>query len=340
MKLHRAPDDRALHPFAGQWARIAAAALLTGLISCLPLRAGLAQTTANDVLIRGAITDDPGRGTALPNVITDADEAAIAAAIKANPNLGRVSFEARLIAEGPPIDRDVVWRIFQRSSPLSETPALIAELSSARPSIALKPGTYFVNAAHGRANLTRPITVLARGRSVEPFILNAGGLRASVTIAGDLAVPRTQAVAIDIFSDEADQSGERPRVVSGGRPGQVIRLNAGIYHIESRIGRGNAIVRAQVPVEAGKVTAVQIVHEAAIVAFKLVTTRGGEALAATRWTVLSNTGEVVLETVGAIPTHVLAPGQYIANAQSGGRRYRRDFTVSTGQNATVEIVAQ
>ncbi|MCK9912438.1 hypothetical protein MXD81_25005, partial [Microbacteriaceae bacterium K1510] len=82
------------------------------------------------------------------------------------------------------------------------------------------------------------------------------------------------------------------------------------YRIVSRYGDANAKVEADVTVEAGKLTEATISHSAARVTFKLVTRIGGEALPDTQWTVQTPDGQMVLQSIGALPTHILAPGTY------------------------------
>ena len=80
-------------------------------------------------------------------------------------------------------------------------------------------------------------------------------------------------MSYDIFSGETDQQGNRTKVMSGARPGLIVRLNAGIYHIVSTYGDANATVRADINVEAGKLTEATVSHTGARVTFKLVTVR-------------------------------------------------------------------
>ncbi|MEM9029836.1 MAG: hypothetical protein AAGC70_15860 [Pseudomonadota bacterium] len=251
---------------------------------------------------------------------------------------GQLTLEAILTNDGQPIGDNLIWRIFAPHENPSEAPRLLRKLISASPTITLPQGTYFVNASYGRAHLTRRIVVLDNGSATERFVLNAGGLRASVVFDGGRK-PNPRAVSIDVFSDETDQAGNRRRIVTGARPSTIIRLNSGIYHIQSRIGRANAYVRSEVSVEAGKLSEVKIVHKAAPITFKLVTTPGGEAIAGTRWTVLAKTGNVVRESVGALPTHVLALGAYTVIAQSRGQVFRKSFDVATSQPTDVEVLS-
>ncbi len=110
------------------------------------------------------------------------------------------------------------------------------------------------------------------------------------------------------------------------RPGVVIRLNSGIYHIVSTYGDANSVVATDVVVEPGKITEAGIDHDAGKVTLKLVQRSGGEAAADTRWTVYNAVGEVIKESAGAFPTHVLAAGDYRVAAQHGDQQYAGAFT--------------
>jgi hypothetical protein len=149
-----------------------------------------------------------------------------------------------------------------------------------------------------------------------------------------------QNVHFDILSDEEDQFGNRKEILGDAKPGVIIRLNAGAYHIVSTYGHSNATVRADVTVEPGKITEATVKHEAAPVTFKLVQSAGGEAQADTKWTVLTNTGDVVTETTGALPTHILAAGEYAAVANHNGESYTTKFSVAAGQPKQIEVVME
>lgn len=264
-----------------------------------------------------------------------------AAGTRGDPSSAQVTLVALLTQDGERIDSGLVWRVFQDDPDSTERgkKKLVGTHREASPVLRLNPGDYIVNVAFGRAHLTRRITVKAGVQSVEPFILNAGGLRVAALVnKGEPAPPSS--VTYEIFSDERDQFGNRSRVMRGAKPGVIIRLNSGIYHIVSTYGDVNAQVRADVTVEAGKLTEATVSHSAAKVTFKLVTRAGGEALADTQWSLLDAEGEVIKESVGALPTHTLAPGKYTVTAKSGGRVFRRDFTVDQGDVTEVEVVMQ
>jgi hypothetical protein len=205
------------------------------------------------------------------------------------------------------------------------------------PTAALVPGEYLVNAAYGLSNLTKKIKVES-GRSLEEtFVLNTGGLKLTATLPNGETAPEGT-VKFDILSDEEDQRGNRDMILHNAKPGLTIRLNAGAYRVESLYGDANAVVRADVTVEPGKITEATIKQTGSKTTFKLVQTLGGEALADTKWTLLTSAGDVVKENAGALPTHILAPGSYAVVADHGGLSYTRKFSIETGDAKQIEVV--
>lgn len=247
-----------------------------------------------------------------------------------------VQLVAQLTADGQRIDQGLVWRVFRAEDPEGKT-TLLNAYRDAAPVVSLKPGEYAINAAFGKANLTRLIKVQAGAPlQVEQFVINAGGLRVQALAGGKPADAKS--VAYSIYADR-DQSDSRKLVLGGAKPGVIIRLNAGIYQIVSTYGDGNAIVQSDVSVEAGKLTEATVSHAAARATFKLVQRAGGEALPDTQWTIQTAQGQEVKVSVGALPTHILAPGTYSVIAKANdGRVFQREFTLENGQMAQVEVV--
>ncbi|RYE61432.1 MAG: hypothetical protein EOP17_21035, partial [Rhizobiaceae bacterium] len=79
-------------------------------------------------------------------------------------------------------------------------------------------------------------------------------------------------------------------------------------------------------------------HKAAEVSLKLVSQPGGEAIADTAWSVLTAAGDVVNESVSALPSMVLAEGDYLAVARNKDKIYQREFKVTAGNNVDVEVL--
>lgn len=246
-----------------------------------------------------------------------------------------VKLVALLAADGQQIDQGLVWRVFQGSDSHGKA-KLIVEKREASPQIKLQPGDYTINAAFGRAHLTRKISVAASTAAVEQFVLNAGGLRLNAVTGGKPAPPGS--VTYTIFSDDRDQFANRTALLSGAKPNLIMRLNAGIYRIVSTYGDANARVEADVTVEAGKLTETTVSHAAGRTMLKLVTRAGGEALPETAWTIMNSGGEVIKDTVGALPSHYLAPGNYIVAARSAGQVYKSTFAVQDGVTTVVEVL--
>jgi hypothetical protein len=249
-----------------------------------------------------------------------------------------VALSARLTEDGQRLTRGLIWRVYSDPKPGSGKPELLVKQQSSSPTIRLEPGTYLVNVAYGRSHLTKRVTVSNGPGKPETFVLNAGGLRLTA-YAGEQKVPDTT-VSFNIYLAETDQSGQRRQIMTKARPGVIIRLNAGIYFLRSTYGGANAHVEAEVSVEAGKLTEIAIAHAAARVTFGLVTRPGGEALPATQWTIATPEGDEITQSVGALPTHILAPGSYTVTARNGGREFKREFKVEDSQMARVEVLAE
>jgi hypothetical protein len=278
-----------------------------------------------------------------PSLIDQAPPANVTVVPRTNPDPDQtsnattpVNLVALLTADGQLIDQGLVWRIYDTTGGPKGTSKLLSTHRDPSPTVSLKPGDYIINAAFGRADLTRAITVLPGAPMSEKFVLNAGGLRVKALVDG--AAPAPNLVKFDVLSGERDQLDNRERVLTNVKPNVIIRLNAGIYRIVSTYGDANAQVAADVNVEAGKMTEATVSHTAARVTFKLVTRLGGEALPDTQWTVQTPQGKVVKRSVGALPTHILAPGSYTIIAKSGTRAFKRDFTIAGGESAQVEVL--
>ncbi len=175
------------------------------------------------------------------------------------------------------------------------------------------------------------------GRSIEEtFILNTGGLKLAAVLANGEKMPE-QGIRFDIMSDEEDQFGNRATILADAKPGVVVRLNAGAYHVVSLYGDANATVRADVTVEPGKITEATVKHNGAKITFRLVQSLGGEALADTKWTILTSAGDMVKENAGALPTHILAAGSYAVVADHNGLSYTRKFSIESGETKQIEV---
>lgn len=251
---------------------------------------------------------------------------------------GAFTLEARLWAGGASLGDGVKWRIFdERPQPDGKLP-LLGEADGGVIHIRLEPGAYLVHAAYGRAGATKRIEV-NDPTGGEVVVMNAGGMRLLAVNARDQQL-RQGEVHFDIYAPDEGGSDERFLIVSEAPPGRIVSLNAGTYHVVCTYGRANAIVRADIRVDPGQLTEATIFQRAARLTLKLVEQHGGEAIANTEWSVATEAGEVVVESVGAFPNVVLAEGEYIAIARNTGRIFESTFTVEAGVHRDLEVLAQ
>lgn len=272
----------------------------------------------------------------------DSDVAAPALAPDVGPpsdiRPGTFTLEARLAIDNPPLGDGVKWRIFgDKPGPDGHLP-LLGEAEGGIIYIRLDQGSYFVHAAYGRAGATRKIEVDGpTGGDV--LVLNAGGMRLLAMNAGDQPLARGD-VVFDIYAPDEGGSEERYLLVPNAPPGRVIALNAGTYHVVCKYGDSNAVIRADVRVEPGKLTETTLFQKAARLTLKLVEEHGGEAIADTAWAIVTPAGESIVESVGAFPSVVLTEGDYTAVARHDNRIYQTNFSVVAGLNREVEVLAE
>jgi hypothetical protein len=250
----------------------------------------------------------------------------------------KLQLAARLSEDGELLGKGLAWRVYRAQPALDGSFELIDESDAPAPIFTLPADDYIVHVAYGLANTASRVS-LREGPVDETLDLEAGGLRLSALGVLDEPIPAKQ-VTVSVYSSEQDEYGQRKLLVEQAETGKVIRLNAGTYHVVSRFGDANSVMRADILVKPGQLTDATIKHRAAAVTLKLVNDAGGEALANTAWSILSPGGDVVKESYGAFPTHVLAAGEYSVVARHDGKLYSRDFLVEPGRDAEVEIVAQ
>jgi hypothetical protein len=249
---------------------------------------------------------------------------------------GSFTLEARLTADGDSLKDGVEWRIFGDRPGSDGRLPLLGQASGGVIYIRLDPGIYYIHAALGRAGLARRIEVKeATGGAV--FVLNAGGVRLLAMNGKDVPLQPGD-VSFDVYAPDEGGSEERSLIIPNAPPGKIIGLPAGTYHVVSRYGDANAVVRADIRVDAGKLTEATVYQKAARLTLKLVEAHGGEALANTEWSVLTPAGDSILESVGAFPTVVLAAGEYKAVARHDGKTFQTTFKVEPAVNRDVEVL--
>ena len=281
----------------------------------------------------------------LPAPLTQPSIAAVPPVIAppgaASPNQAVLALTARFGKDLPVISGGLVWRVFSDRPDETGNPKLVREDHGATPNIVLPPGNYVVHVALGLVSAVRPVTLKAE-TDRESFVLPAGGLRIEGRV-GTSKIPQNQ-ISFAIYRGSQFEAGERAPLVPNVAAGDVALLPEGTYYIISNYGDtnsvANSVVRSDIRVQAGKLTDVIITHRAAVITLKLVSDRGGEALANTAWSVITPGGDVIKELIGAFPRVVLSEGEYRAIAKNEGKVYERAFNVVNGVDGEVEVVAR
>jgi hypothetical protein len=289
-----------------------------------------------------SLAPPPGPASApnLPAPLTQPPIAAIPPVIASpGPSAGQavLSLTARYGKDMPVINSGLVWRVFPDRPDETGAFKLIREDHGATPNIMLPPGSYVVHVAFGLVSAVRPVTL--KSETVrESFVLPAGGLRIEGRV-GASKIPQNQ-ISFSIYKGSQFEVGERAPLVPSVSAGDVALLPEGTYYIISNYGDANSVVRSDIRVQAGKLTDVIITHRAAVITLKLVSDKGGEALANTAWSVITPGGDVIKESIGAFPRVVLSEGEYRAIAKNEGKVFERPFNVVNGVDGEVEVIAR
>jgi hypothetical protein len=248
-----------------------------------------------------------------------------------------LALDARFGKDAAPITGGLTWRVYAAQPDADGKLRMVKEDKSAAPTLVLPAGAYVVHVGFGLATAVKPVTLT--GDNVhEEFDLPAGGLRLEGHV-GDVRIPAGQ-ISFDVYKGSQFEAGDRRPTAEHVMTSDLVVVPEGIYYIVSNYGDANSVVRSDIRVAAGKLTDITVTHRAAAITLKLVSERGGEALANTAWSVLTPGGDVIKESIGAFPRVILAEGEYRAIARNEGRVYEREFKVSTGVDGDIEVLAR
>jgi hypothetical protein len=250
---------------------------------------------------------------------------------------GAILATARYTHEGAVINGGLHWRVYADRPDPTGVFRLLKEDTSPQPTFVLPAGNYIIHAAFGLASTAKPVQV-SKDVSREVLEIAAGGLRLEGKV-GNVKIPTGQ-ISFDIYQGSQFEQGDRRPIASSVQTGTVVLVPEGTYYIQSKYGDGNAVVRSDIRVVAGKLTDITVTHRAAQIMFKLVSKRGGEALANTDWAVLSPAGDTITETKGAFPRVILAEGEYKVIARNDNKVYQQDLTVIPGVDGEIEVLAR
>ena len=247
----------------------------------------------------------------------------------------QLALSALLAGPGVPLRQGLTWRIYEDRGD-GTRPSIVARSGEAEPHFTLAPGTYVATVTYGFASASKRI-VMGGQPATDTLRVAAGALKLSGAV-GDQKIAPAQ-VTFSVFVPVGTNS-EGRLVRSDIKTGEMLRLPEGTYHVVSTYGESNAIQRADLRVENGKVTEATLNHRAATVTLKLVAAAGAEAFAGTAFSVLTPGGDTIREAIGAFPQVTLAEGDYVLIARHDGQVYTREFKVESGPDRDIEVVAR
>ncbi|WP_424627210.1 hypothetical protein [Bradyrhizobium sp. SYSU BS000235] len=253
------------------------------------------------------------------------------------PGQSVLALSARFGKDLPVVNAGIIWRVYSDKPDANGVFQLVREDRSATPNIVLAPGGYVIHASLGLVSAVRPVT-LRQETLRESFELPAGGLRIEGKV-GSSKIPQGQ-ITFSLYKGSQFEVGERAPIAQNVAAGDVLLVPEGVYYIISNYGDANSVVRSDIRVQAGKLTDVTVTHRAAVITLKLVSDKGGEALANTAWSVITPAGDVIKEYNGAFPRVVLSEGEYRVIAKNEGKVFERPFNVSNGVDGEIEVIAR
>ncbi|WCR55069.1 MAG: Mlr0912-like protein [Bartonella clarridgeiae] len=255
---------------------------------------------------------------------------------KENSYLSQLILNAQLTNNNENIMSGLVWRVYAPILGNENKLLLVAIYEGGTARFDLKPGSYLIHVSFGHASSVEHVSLENGQHLIKNFNLDAGGVVFNSTLFNGTI--NEKELRFTIYEDEKEND-DTGVILANVKAQSVVRLKAGHYHVVSHYGSVNAIIRSDIQVEAGKITEVTLEHQAAQIILKLVRQEGGEALADTSWSITNDSGDIIYETVGSYVLLVLVEGDYIAIAKNKDKIYQKVFSVISGHDKDVNVIA-
>jgi hypothetical protein len=297
---------------SGSPARRLLAAFLFASVAMTNATAPHAALSVDEMMQKGAVT-----GSLPPDT---AHEVSISVA---KPGEEQLSLSARLTTNGTNLAKDVNWAVRDTAGQLQ------FEETTSEAIRRLAPGDYIVEAQYGSVGV-RQVVTLVPGNSVSiNFVLNAGGLRVLPRITG--IATSDLAEQTRVYSTSGITQGQL--IAHSKQPGELLKLPAGPYRVETRFGEGNAVAVTDVNINAGKLSALEVSLHAGIARLSFV----GAPDAIVDWIIKPENGLAVATFKGIEKHLALKPGSYIAEAHTNGEVLSASFKISDGEQRNIVL---
>ncbi len=245
---------------------------------------------------------------------------------------GKLKLAVVMEEGGTPVAKDVAWDVFGEAD--AEGNRLKAAYSyDAQPTLSLPAGKFLVQAVVGNAKGTATVEIKAGATLEKTIILGAGRVKLSA-LATEGAEPISKDLAWDIFG-AADAEGTHPKAGYSYEAQPTLSLPAGKYL--AQVAWGNATVKQEIEVAAGKLKEIAVIMNAGTIAATAVMAEGADpAPDGLSWDVFGEPnaeGErpKVAYSYDSQPKFRLIAGKYLVTVTRGGVVARNEVEVIGGK---------
>ncbi len=241
-----------------------------------------------------------------------------------------IELAARLHEFGGLISRPVHWTVRRSLIDEGRSSELILRQSAPVIDTPLEPGDYLIEAEYGFHKVTEAVSIKRGHRIGLTLILNVGGIRALSKL-DKLDVPNGISAHHAIYALSGPDAGKP--IATSRNQGDVLRLGAGRYRIESRFSPGNTIAEHTVTVKPGLLSSMELAHQAGLARITVGTSLEG----AVAWEVRKLDGTWMSGHTTPEAALVLAPGAYEVVAIVNGGVQKQRFSIKAGENRHIRL---
>lgn len=241
-----------------------------------------------------------------------------------------IELAGRLHELGGLINKPITWTIRRPVIPGAKAGEIVLRQAAPVIDTPMTPGEYIVEAQYGYQKVIQNVTIEQAHRLAITFILNVGGIR-TLSRLDKLDTPTGITAHHTIYALTGAQKGKT--IASGPHQGNVLRLGAGTYRIESRLSPGNTIAEHTVTVKPGILSSMELAHQAGLARITIGTNLGS----AVAWDIRNLKGTWHSGYTTPEAALVLAPGSYEVKAIVNGTVVREKFSIGAGENRHVRV---
>lgn len=201
------------------------------------------------------------------------------------------------------------------------------------PDFTLLPGTYYVSAKSGNAEVSRRIALSAGDTVNTELIVPAVPIKVRTETCNGAVTPNLGLVYRVLALD----NGESREIARSTRTEYSDTLNAGKYRVIASL-EDHAVSAAQdLLLESGKPADITLQIDCGEIGFKPPALAGAVVPGEAFWQVKDPTGRAVWHTTAAEPKVLLAPGRYTVRVEVRDRTAEAAFEVKSGDRRLVEL---